>query len=149
MSVGFRYSGIWKEVGEGDFLHAFFSSISSHLESNDWGSKYPYLLKKLYYDKLEPDEISNALDELQDIRKKLSQFKKEDIVWDAEDLTIKPPVSFITDLNAANLSECFITIGKRNLFDLLTDILEFCKKRGISVKIQHSNDLIKVITEEL
>ena len=24
MSVGFRYTGIWKEFGDGDLLHSFF-----------------------------------------------------------------------------------------------------------------------------
>ena len=43
MSVGFRYSGIWKEVGEGDFTCVFI--YFKPFESNDWGSKYPYLLK--------------------------------------------------------------------------------------------------------
>lgn len=52
MSVGFRYSGIWKEFGDSDLLQAFFSTICYHLESNNWGSQYPYLQKKLYYENL-------------------------------------------------------------------------------------------------
>jgi hypothetical protein len=143
MNVGFRYSGIWKEIGHSDLLHSFFSTISFHLESNNWGSKYPYLQKKLYYDKLEHSETLNALDELKNIREKLALFKPEDIVWDAEDLSKKPSASFYSELNALNLTDCFVTVGKKNLFDVLYEVLEFCNRRKISVKIQSSNDLLK------
>lgn len=143
MSVGFRYSGIWKEFGDSDLLHAFFSTICFHLESNSWGSKYPYLQKKLYYEKLESDKTLNALDELNDIREKLSALKPENIIWDTEDLTKKPPASFYSQLKAANLSECFISVSGKSIFDLLTEVLEFCNRRSISVAIQSSYDLIK------
>lgn len=45
MSVGFRYSGIWKEFGDSDLLQAFFSTIYYRLESGNWGSVCPYLQK--------------------------------------------------------------------------------------------------------
>jgi len=41
MSVGFRSGAIWDEIGDSEFIHAFFSTISFRLESNNWGSKYP------------------------------------------------------------------------------------------------------------
>jgi len=141
MSVGFRYSGIWKEFGDSDLLHAFFSTISYHLESKNWGSKYPYLLKKLYKEKLNSEETQNALEELKEIRTKLAAFKQDDIVWDAEDLTKKPPTSFHSQVRAVNLSECFISVSGKNIFDILSEVFEFCKRRGISVKIQSSREL--------
>lgn len=143
MSVGLRSGGIWTEIGDSNLLHALFSTISCCLELGNWGSKYPYLLKKLYYDKLESGETANALVELNEIRMEFTLLKPEKIVWDAEDLTKKPPASFISHLNATNLSECFITVSKRNIFDVFQEVLEFCKRRGISVTIQSSNDLIK------
>lgn len=143
MSVGFRSGGIWTEIGDSNLLQALFSTISYRLEAGNWGSQYPYLLKKLYYDKLESGETANALVELNEIRTKFTMLKPEEIVWDAEDLTKKPPVSFDSYLNATNLSECFIAVSKRNIFDVLHEVLEFCKRRGISVTIQSSNDLIK------
>lgn len=143
MSVGFRYSGIWTEVGESDFLHAFFSTICFRLESNKWGSKYPYLQKKLYYETLDSKEAVHALEELKEIQIRFADLKPEDIVWDVENLTKKPPKTFFSNKNAYNLSECFITVGNKNLISRLTEILEFCIRRGISVKIQTERDLIK------
>jgi len=143
MSVGFRYSAIWREFGDADLLHAFFSTISYRLESNNWGSIYPYLQKNFYNDKLNPDETLKALDELKDIREKFAKLKPEDIIWDAEDLTKKPPNCFFDQLQASNLSECFIALNGKNIFDILTEVFEFCNKKGLSVKIQSSRDLVK------
>lgn len=141
MSVGFRSGAIWDEVGESDFLHAFFSTISFRLESNNWGSKYPYLQKKLYNEKLDSQEAVYALEELKDIQVQFKALKPEDIVWDVEDLTKKPPKTFYAKINGSNLSECFITVGNKNLFELLIEILEYCIRKGKSVKIQSSNEL--------
>ena len=143
MSIGFKTSGIWTEFGDSDLLHAFFSTICYHLEANNWGSKYPYLQKKLYYEKLDSEEISPVLDELIDIRTKLAVLKPKDVIWDAEDLTKIPPASFYPKKNAVNLSECFIAVSGRNIFEILFEVLEFSKRRRISVKIQSSHDLVK------
>ena len=91
--------------------------------------------KKFYNDKLDPEETLRALDELKDIREKFSKLKPEDIVWDAEDLSKKPPAWFYAQLKAANLSECFVSVSGKNIFAILTEVFEFCNRRGISVKI--------------
>ena len=142
MSVGFRSGAIWTEVGDSDFLHAFFSTICFHLEANNWGSKFPYLQKKLYYDALDSKEAISALEELKEIQNRFSALKPEDVVWDVEDLTKKPPMEFFSNNNATTLAECFIIVGKKNLISRLIEILEFCIRRGISVKIQRESDLI-------
>jgi len=45
MSVGFLVDCFFYEVGRGDFLHSFFSTISYQLEKEGWGTKYPYFYK--------------------------------------------------------------------------------------------------------
>lgn len=45
MAVGFKVKYYWYQVGHGDFLHSFFSTISHYLEQNGWGTEYPYLIK--------------------------------------------------------------------------------------------------------
>ena len=143
MSVGLTSGDIWTEIGDSDLLHSFFSTICYHLEANNWGSKYPYLQKKLYYEKLNPEEISHALDELKDIQIKLASFKPENIIWDVEDLTKKPPASFYSQAKAFNLSNSFKSVNWKNIFDVFYEVLEFCKRRKISVKIQSKNDFLK------
>ena len=47
-----RLNTYWYQVGNGDFMHAFFSTICYHLEGKHWGSKYPYLMNELYQGRL-------------------------------------------------------------------------------------------------
>jgi hypothetical protein len=42
MTVGLQIHGITTEIGTGSFFHAFFSTISHHLEPKGWGTVYPY-----------------------------------------------------------------------------------------------------------
>ena len=64
MAVGFRIDFLWYQVGHVDFLHSFFSTICFHLEEGRWGSKYPYLMNKLYQGSLEWEDVSFARGEL-------------------------------------------------------------------------------------
>ena len=38
MAVGFKVKFYWYQIGHGDFLHSFFSSVAYNLENGDWGS---------------------------------------------------------------------------------------------------------------
>lgn len=141
MSVGLETAGIWTEIGDINLLYTFFLTISHHLESDNWGSKYPYLLKKLFFDKLNSEEASYALDEIIDIRQKFKEFRADKIICDKN---IKNKVNqYCLKPNAINLSESFYTVNGKNIFDVLNEILEFCKKRGVSVKIISEEDLLK------
>ncbi len=136
MKIGLKCSGIWTEIGDKDVLNAFFSTICYRLESNRAGSRYPNMQNKLNYGSLEPDDIPSALAELEDIRKEFMSLKPEDVVWDSEDLNKKAPQAFFRQPDASNLSECFITQGRRNYFDVFTEVLEFSKNRLISVNFE-------------
>ncbi len=48
MGIGLNVGDFYYEIGSGDFLHSFFSTISFHLEPEGWGTKYPYLMNELY-----------------------------------------------------------------------------------------------------
>jgi len=141
MSIGLETTGIWKEIGDINLLYTFFLTISHHLESDNWGSKYPYLLKKLFFDRLNSEEASFALDELIDIRQKFKEIRADKIICDKN---IKRPLNQnCLKPNAINLSETFYTVNRQNIFDVFTDILDLCKRRGISVKIIREEDLLK------
>lgn len=143
MKIGLRYSGIWNEIGDSELLQAFFSTIAYRLEANNWGSIYPNLQKKLYYESLAVEDLESALSEVKDIRTKLAEFTKEDIVLDINKIRNQSEKLYYSQIKAKNLSECFITIKNKNLFDGLIEVFEFCKKRRISIKIQNEKDLLK------
>jgi hypothetical protein len=86
LAVGFRIDFLWYQVGHGDFLHSFFSTISYHLEPKGWGSRYPYLMKHLYQGKLSWKDVPKAIEEVKNIRTELEKVAPDKVVWDIEDL---------------------------------------------------------------
>lgn len=52
MAVGFKVDFEWYQIGNGDFLYSFFSTVAYHLEGGKWGSRFPIIMKKLYQGKL-------------------------------------------------------------------------------------------------
>jgi hypothetical protein len=124
MAVGFKIDFLFYQVGHGDFLHAFFSTISYHLEPEGWGTKYPYLLKQLYNGRLAWSDVPNAIKELEEVRSRLEQFKPKDVVWDIEDLSKRPPWGDNISSDITNLSNYFVTSDGRDLFGVLLKALQ-------------------------
>lgn len=67
MAVGFKVKYYWFQVGSGDFLHSFFSTVCLRLENGEWGSKYPKLMKTLYQGTLKNENVNDAINELAEI----------------------------------------------------------------------------------
>lgn len=124
MAVGFKIDFLFYQIGHGDFLHSFFSTISYHLEPDGWGTKYPYLLKHLYNGKLFWSDVPKAMKEVEEIRSRLEQFNPKDVVWDIEDLSKKPPWGDKISNDITNLSNYFVTSDGRDLFDVLLKALQ-------------------------
>ena len=38
MAVGFKVKFYWYQIGHGNFLHSFFSTVAYNLENGNWGS---------------------------------------------------------------------------------------------------------------
>ena len=114
MVVGFKVKYYWYQVGHGDFLHSFFSTISYHLEQNGWGTEYPFILNELYNGKLENKNIDC---ELEEIIKKLQKLSPSQVIWDIEDLSKRPPWSGNINKDITNL--LIITSDGENLIDML------------------------------
>jgi hypothetical protein len=91
MAVGFRVGSIIDEIGTHDFLHAFFSTISHHLEPAGWGTRYPELMNELYQGRLERVHVEKALEDILDIQQKLTAFPPSAVIWDIENLEARPP----------------------------------------------------------
>ncbi|WP_210367727.1 immunity 70 family protein [Bacillus sp. REN3] len=136
MAVGFKVKYYWYQVGHGDFLHSFFSTISYHLEQNGWGTEYPFLLNELYNGKLENKNIDSAICELEAIKKELQKFSPSQVVWDIEDLSKRPPWGDNISKDITNLSNYFITSEGEDLIDILMKALEKGQKTNSDVFIE-------------
>nr|WP_286672474.1 Imm70 family immunity protein [Cohnella hashimotonis] len=99
---------LWFEIGSGDFLHCFFSTISYRLEPNGWGSKYPFMMKKLYHEDMEKKYNLQLLEEVKAIQNSWS-ISPDDVVWDIEDLSKQPPWGEINDPSIMSLANYFST----------------------------------------
>ncbi|BAQ08906.1 hypothetical protein OXB_0434 [Bacillus sp. OxB-1] len=136
MAVGFKVKFYWYQVGHGDFLHSFFSTISYHLEQNGWGTEYPFLLNELYNGKLENKNIESAINELEEIRKKLQEFSPSQVIWDIEDLSKQPPWGDNISNDITNLSNYFVTSDGEDLIDILMKALEKGQKTNSDIYIE-------------
>ncbi|AIF51855.1 immunity 70 family protein [Pelosinus sp. UFO1] len=134
MSVGFKIDFLRYEIGHGDFLHSFFSTISYHLEPEGWGTKYPYLLNHLYNGKLCVTDVAKAVTELEEVRSKLTHFSPNEVIWDIENLNKKPPWGTNISGDITNLSNYFVTSDGRDLFDVI--FVTFKDSQDLKVNIE-------------
>ncbi|MBM6616332.1 immunity 70 family protein [Bacillus suaedaesalsae] len=135
MVVGFQFDCFFYQVGHGDFLHSFFSTISYHLEPDGWGTSYPKLLNDLYYKELSCNDIPKAIEETEVIRKKLVDYLPSQVVWDIDNLNSKPPWGDNISSEITNLSNYFKTSDGRDLFELLHTALTAAYEDKFNLKI--------------
>jgi len=135
MAVGFRIDFLWYQVGHGDFLHSFFSTICYQLENNQWGSKYPYLMNKLYNGELSWTDIDAARKELKDIQERLADFPPSSVIWDADDLTKLPPWGNDISPSITNLSNYFITSDGRDLITTIFKVFDEAEELRHNIEV--------------
>lgn len=136
MSVGFKIDFLKYEVGHGDFLHSFFSTVSYRLEPEGWGTRYPYLLNKLYSGRLSVTDVPKAVKELEEVRSKLTQFGPNEVIWDIENLDKKPPWGNNISADITNLSNYFVTSDGRDLFDVMFAAFEDAQNLKVDIVIE-------------
>ncbi|WP_281884457.1 immunity 70 family protein [Paenibacillus sp. YYML68] len=117
MAVGFKAGLLWYPVGQSDFLHSFFSTISYHLEPQGWGTRYPYLMNQLYYSKVHHKNLQLLLSEVVEVREKLKDYSPSQAIWDIEDLSKQPPWGNDISEEITSLENYFVTYDGKDLFD--------------------------------
>ncbi len=134
MAVGIKVGSIIDEIGTGDFLHAFFSTLSANLESG-WGDRFPALLRKLYSGELASSEAAIALAELATVQNELEKFSVDRVVWDHEDRSKRPPWGDDISTDITDLSHYFVTSTGRDLIETLREALEASRDGGMPASI--------------
>lgn len=89
--VGLKVGPIFYKIGTGDFLHSCFSSIAYNLEDNNWGEKFPFIMKELYTKELSVEDIPEAVKEINLIREMFKEYAPNCVIWDIENLEKRPP----------------------------------------------------------
>jgi len=136
MAVGFKVKFCWYQIGHGDFLYAFFSTVAYNLENGNWGSRFPVIMNELYNGKLDQKNIDNALEELSIIKKELQTFNLEKVIWDIEDLSKQPPWRNDISKNITDLSNYFVTSDGNDFLTVFFHALEKAKEVDTGIEIK-------------
>jgi 2,3-bisphosphoglycerate-dependent phosphoglycerate mutase len=136
MTIGFRVGSIVDEVGTQDFLHAFFSTISYHLEPQGWGSRFPELINELYQGKLDAPKAQKVAGDVLTIKAELKKHRPDEVIWDIENLNAKPPWGEKISPEITDLSNYFVTSTGRDLFDVLNECLAALSRSRGSLTIE-------------
>lgn len=135
MAVGLKVKFYWYQIGTGDFLHSFFSTIAYNLESKKWGSRFPNVMNEIYQGKISSEKIDEAVEELKIIREELKAFAPDKVVWDIEDLSKQPPWGNDISKDITDLSNYFVSSEGKDLFTVFFDALQKAKDLDSELQI--------------
>lgn len=124
------------EIGASDFFHAFFSTVSYHLEPDGWGSQFPMLMNEFYQGRLPASHAKRARKELAKIHGQLSSIPPTEVVWDIEDRSKRPPWGDEISAEITSLANYFVTSNGKDLFEILEQALAEAERIGEDVVIQ-------------
>ena len=136
MAVGFTVGFYWFQIGTGDFLHSFFSTVAFNLENKKWGSRFPIIMNKLYQGKLEVEDVDKAIEELKVIQKELKAYGPEKVIWDIEDLSKQPPWGNEISKDITDLSNYFVTSDGEDFLSVFFRALVKAKEKNTSIEIR-------------
>ena len=134
--TGFTVGFYWFQIGTGDFLHSFFSTVALRLENGLWGSKYPVIMNELYQGELPANKTDLAIDELIQIKEGLRGLSSEQVVWDIEDLSKQPPWGNKISPDITDLSSYFVTSDGEDFIGVLERALKTAAEEGHALKIE-------------
>jgi hypothetical protein len=123
------------ELGSYDYINCYLSTISSLLEENKWGSKFPILIESLDAKaKLEPETCEELLLELDAIQEELknyppSKIKCGDIDTENSNWMLEAPF----DTTANNLYDYFMTVDETNLTNTFYEFAQEASEENMSV----------------
>lgn len=135
MAVGFKVNCFWYQVGQGDFLHSFFSTVAYNLEEGHWGSRFPVIMTQLYQGRLPRENTDRAIEELSIIKEELRNFAPEKVVWDIEDLSKQPPWGTNISEDITDLSNYFVTSGGYDFLSVFSNALQTAKETNAELEI--------------
>ena len=136
MAVGFKVKFFWYQIGSGEFLHSFFSTVCYNLEESKWGSRFPHIMSELYSGELKVENVDVAINELNCIKAELAKISKDKVIWDIEDLTKKAPWGDNISDSITDLGNYFVTSDGDDFITLFSNALEKARKLNTSIRLE-------------
>lgn len=122
--ICFRVGNISYEIGTASFLYSFFSTVAYRLEKGRWGSRFPIIMNELYQGQLSFEKALVAKQELKQIKKELSFFLPDQVVWDIDDLSKQPPWKNHISHTNTSLENYFITCDGQDFIEVFQNTLD-------------------------
>jgi len=123
------------EVGEADFLKAFFSTVFVKAEDKAWGRDYPVLMKEFYSGRLRHEKATAALEELANLGGKLRTLPPGELVWDFEDPQKRPPWGNGISPHITSLANYFVTSDGKDLLAVLAQAFAEAAKKQLDALV--------------
>ena len=136
MAIGLKTGPIYFLIGTGSFLHAFFSTVCYRLEDKRWGSRFPNLMNGLYQGEIQPAEAGWVLNELAAVQVELAAFSPDQVIWEIEDLSKRPPWGDNIAATITDLCNYFVTSDGRQLLEVMEKALRTSIEIQKPIKIQ-------------
>jgi hypothetical protein len=136
MAISLVTNNINYEIGNFEFLFAFFSTVSHHLEKNSWGSRFPVLMNELYQGKVSPENLSILIQEIGIVQEELRNFEPKEVIWNIEDLTKRPPWGDKISTEITSLANYFVTSDGKDLFEVLNAAVTRAKSNNTILEIK-------------
>ena len=136
MAVGFTVKRYLYTIGGGDFLHAFFSTVCGRLENEQWGSKYPHIMRELYQGELPVEHLQQAEKELAQIKRGLAQLAPDQVIWDIEDRSLTPPWGNRISNAITDLGNYFVTSSGEDFLEVFHNALTKAQQLQVPLRIQ-------------
>lgn len=136
MEVAFKVGPMYYEIGAGSFMYSFFSTVAQNLEKGNWGSRFPYLMDKLFNKALVKNkDIPKLENEVSVIKKEFGKFSPNQVVWDFNDLTKRPPWGNDIADTITNLSNYFVTSDGEDFFDVFYRAINDAKEINMDIEL--------------
>jgi hypothetical protein len=136
MAIGFRIGNQYWEAGSPNLLHAFFSTISSHLEPEGWGTRLPVMMNQLYAGALPASAAAEVRRELAQAREALRRLPPSAVVWDIENPEACPPWGDDISPHITDLSNYFVTSDGRDLFEVLDEAVSALEGSQLILRVE-------------
>ena len=145
-NVGFLVRNYWSEFGSSDALYSWFSTICYRLEDSKWGSRFPVVMKDLYYDEeygVPYEKVEQFREELETIEQEFSNLTPKDAIWSFEDNILEvPPNMPNINYSAKSLVDFYVNNRGSNIFKILFEMIEEMKYYKVNLRIVTEKNLI-------
>jgi len=126
MGIFFTTNHLGYQIGMPDFLWCFFSTISYNLEPDGWGTRFPKtILDFCDSSKVDFKDLNEFKNEIKTIRKELSEYSVDNVVYDIERIGVMPPWHDNIADDIKDLSDYFRTSnGAKDIFFVIEKAIE-------------------------